>query len=158
MLNQTTVTALQSLLYMMHHPGAGPFSPAEVAAHLDTSPQYLSKIHTLLVKAGICTAQRGAKGGVLLARAPAQITLLEVVEACQGRILGNYCQPYDVVSKTCGFHAAMHDLHAATIDALSRWSLDDLQQRPQPAKALRETVHCRMACALPKKPGTKATG
>jgi Rrf2 family protein len=151
MLNQTTVTALQSLLHMMQHPGGGPFSPADVAAHLDTSPQYLSKIHTLLVKAGICTAHRGAKGGVLLARPPAQITLLEVVEACQGRILGNYCQPHDDVSKVCGFHAAMHDLQAATVGALSRWTLEDLQQRPEPVKALRDKVQCRMACALPKK-------
>lgn len=152
MLNQTTVTALQSLLHMMQHPDRAPFSPAEVAGHLGTAPQYQSKIHTLLVKAGICTAQRGAKGGILLTRAPGDITLLQVVEACQGRILGDYCQPHDDVAKVCGFHAAMHDLQSATVGALSRWTLADLQQRPQPAKALRDKVHCRMACALPKKP------
>jgi Rrf2 family protein len=136
---------------MMLHPDEGPHAPGEVAVHLDASPQYLSKIHTLLVKAGICVAQRGSKGGVLLARPPDQITLLDVVEACQGRTLGDYCQPHDDLNAVCGFHGAMHDLQASITTALSRWTLEDIRTRPQPISALRGKVNCRMACALPPK-------
>ncbi|MBI1320869.1 MAG: Rrf2 family transcriptional regulator [Candidatus Hydrogenedens sp.] len=147
MLNQTTVTALQALLYMMLHEDEAPHAPAELAGILGASPMYLSKIHTQLVKAGILQAQRGAKGGVMLARRPENVTLREVVEACQGKILGDYCQQHDNVKQVCAFHAAMHELQAAILGALDSKTLADLLQKPQPDAKLRPLVNCRMAPA-----------
>jgi len=56
------------------------------------SREYLVKIFGSLVKAGIVRTVRGKKGGFLLAREPGDITLLEVIEAIEGRIALNYCQ------------------------------------------------------------------
>lgn len=157
MLSQTTITALQSLLYMLLHESDGPHAPAEIAAQLDASPMYLGKIHTQLVKANILRAHRGARGGMTLARPADQITLLDVVEACEGRILGDYCQPHDDISVVCAFHAAMHGVQRALIDSLSRWTLEDLRKRPQPHASICENVKCRMAPACKPLPAPAAT-
>ncbi len=152
MLNQTTITAFQALVYLQLNDRGAPIAPGEVAAALGASPAYLAKINTQLVKAGVLRAHRGTKGGVTLARSPADTTLLEVVEACQGRMLGDYCQPYDDVSAVCGFHAAMHELQGCIISTLERWTLADLARKPLPDKELRSKVNCRMAPASNKPP------
>ena len=90
MLTQTTITALQALLYLQLHDRGAPIAPGEVAQVLGASSAYLAKINTQLVKAGVLRAHRGTRGGVTFARSPGEIPLLEVVEACQGRILGDY--------------------------------------------------------------------
>ncbi len=150
MLNQTTVTALQTLMYLCQREEQTPAPPSEIAKQLDASLPYLSKIHTQLVRADLLRAHRGAKGGVTLARAPKDITLLEIVEACQGKVLGDYCQPYDDLTVVCGFHAAMHDLQGAILGSLSRWTLEDLRKRPQPTGVLEGHTTCRMSCAVPR--------
>ncbi len=148
MLNQTTVTALQTLLYLSQRTEITPVPPSEIAKQLGASLPYLSKINTMLVRADLLRAHRGAKGGMTLARAPKSIRLLDVVEACQGKVLGDYCQPYDDLKIVCGFHAAMHDLQGAIVGSLSRWTLEDLIARPAPTGALQNHESCRMACAV----------
>lgn len=155
MLSQTTITALQSLLYILLHEDQGPHAPATIAKQLGASTMYLGKIHTQLAKANILRAQRGARGGVTLARDPSTITLLDVVEACEGRILGDYCQPHDDLTVVCAFHAAMHGVQDALIKTLSAWTLDDLRRTPRPAPSICEHVRCRMSAAcrvVPPKP------
>ena len=152
MLSQTTITALQSLLYIMLHEDEGPHAPANIAQQLGASTMYLGKIHTQLAKANILRAQRGARGGVTLARQPSAITLLEVVEACEGRILGDYCQPHDDITVVCAFHAAMHGVQKALIDTLTGWTLEDLRATPRPHPSICEAVHCRMAPACRRLP------
>lgn len=146
MLTKTSVTALQALVFLALEKRAAPVSPAELAEQLGASTTYLSKINTQLAKAGIVIAHRGTKGGVTLARAPGEIRLREIVEACQGRILGDYCAPHDDLREVCAFHAAMHELQDALLAVLDRWTLDNLAATPLPVPALRGIVDCRMAC------------
>ena len=57
-----------------------------------------------------------------------------IVEACQGLVIGNYCQdlgPGDS-DDVCAFHRAMMEVHQATVGALARWTLADLLARPRP--------------------------
>ncbi|HPO15731.1 MAG TPA: Rrf2 family transcriptional regulator [Candidatus Hydrogenedentes bacterium] len=150
MLTKTSLNAIQALVYITRQDSAGPVPPNEIAERLGASPTYLGKINTELAKANILNAHRGVKGGVTLARPPDQITLLEVVEACQGKILGDYCTPYDKLNEVCAFHEAMYGLQQAIIKSLQQWTLRDLANRPLPAKHLRNKVACRMRCTVPK--------
>ena len=149
MLTKTSITALRMLVYIAKGQNGNPVAPAEAAAALGASATYLSKTNTDLAKAGILMAHRGTKGGVTLARTPDQITLLDVVEACQGRILGDYCTPHDKLSQVCAFHHAMHELQAQIIATLSKWTLADMMRRPLPVEELRGKVQCRMDCDGP---------
>ncbi len=147
MLTKTSETAIQALLYLVVSKTDNPMPPAQIAEKLGASPSYLAKICTLLVKADLLRAARGVKGGVVFSRPPEQITLLEIVEACQGKILGDYCQEYGHPEQVCGFHQAMADLHEQIVGTLRRWTLGAMAVQPQPVPELRPLVHCRMACA-----------
>jgi Rrf2 family protein len=45
---------------------------------------FLSKILEMCVRAGLITSKSGSRGGVALARPAAEISLLDVLEACEG--------------------------------------------------------------------------
>jgi len=147
MLNQTTIMAIQTLVYIGQQRRPGPIPPGEIAERLGASPAYLSKIHTQLAKANILRSYRGTRGGVVLEQHPSAITLLQIVEACQGVILGDYCQKHDKIEEVCAFHAAMHEVQSTLIATLTKWTLADLLKKPMPIEALRGKVQCRMQCA-----------
>ncbi len=146
MLNQTTIIAIQSLVYIGLQNRKSPIPPSEIAKRLSASSAYLSKIHTQLAKANILRSYRGTHGGVMLEQAPENITLLQVVEACEGIILGDYCQKHDNINEVCAFHAAMHELQQSMMQTLGKWTLADLLAKPLPVEALRDKVQCRIKC------------
>jgi Rrf2 family protein len=55
------------------------------------SEKYLSQIVIPLKSAGLITAQRGARGGYALARPPAEVTVLDIVEAIEGPLVPVPC-------------------------------------------------------------------
>lgn len=63
----------------------------KIAEEQHIPPSFLSKIISQLTVAGILQTSRGAQGGVILAREPAAITLLEVIEAVDGPVRLNEC-------------------------------------------------------------------
>lgn len=63
----------------------------EIAERRAIPLAFLSKTLGRLAEVGIVTTRRGVKGGVELGRPPANITLLEVVEAIDGPIALNEC-------------------------------------------------------------------
>jgi Rrf2 family protein len=142
MLTKTTVVAIQALLLLTtERDDERPKTPKQIAARLGASPTYLGKILGQLVKGGLLRSVRGARGGVLLARAPEQIALLDVYVATQGPLIPNYCSGTADARHICTFHLAMSQLHAQLQGALARWSIADLAARP-PGKTART---CRMA-------------
>jgi Rrf2 family transcriptional regulator, nitric oxide-sensitive transcriptional repressor len=135
-LGKTTITAIRSLLFLNQQEAGVPLSPRRIAEALGESPTYLAKVLRHLVKAGVLRADKGAKGGVRMAVPPEQVTLLQVVEACQGTIVGNYCAVGTPGQPMCGFHHAAVELHDAITGVLSRWTLADLLVVPYRQEAL----------------------
>lgn len=60
-------------------------STKEIAATLDASENHLAKVLQRLVKNNFVTSIRGPKGGFKLQKDPAEITLLDVYEAIEGK-------------------------------------------------------------------------
>ncbi len=144
MLTQTSEIGLQVLAYLAMRNSKEPIPPKALADILDASPSYMAKITGSLVKAGILHATRGAQGGVTLSNRPEQITLLDVVEACQGKVLGDFCGGVAPLQMTCAYHQAMAALHQAIVETLKRWTVADLAKRPTPDHVLRGKVDCKM--------------
>ena len=158
MLTQTSITAVRMLIHLEREAAGEIASLKEIAETLDESPTYLVKIARHLVRAGILRAQRGQAGGVILNRAPADITLLAVVEACQGAIHGNFCQDTSDLSKTCSIHQAGAELHQAIIKVLSGWTLADFCKQPCPSSELRGKVRCLLEGGRPGLPSPVRRG
>lgn len=79
----------------------------EIAQAMDIPEQFLGKIAQQLAKAGLIEILQGAGGGYRLRVSPAELSLLEVVEAVIGEIFLNDCvaRPADCHrSATCAVH------------------------------------------------------
>ncbi len=145
MLTRTTETALRALVFIALE-GKGRLIPfSEIAQVLGGSQTYLAKVMGLLVKHGILKSQRGTQGGVSLERPLNSVRLLDIVEACQGILTADYCRDLPG-APVCAFHAAMVELHEATVKALSRWTLEDLAGRPM---TYGKGSTCKMLMHLP---------
>ncbi len=68
-----------------------PVPLAEIAAKDGLPLAYLEHLVARLRKAGLVDSRRGSRGGYLLARPAAQITMAEVVEALEGSIAPIEC-------------------------------------------------------------------
>lgn len=58
----------------------------DIALRQQINEPYLEQIMVLLKKAGLVTTVRGRRGGYQLAKAPAEISLLEVIETFEGEL------------------------------------------------------------------------
>ncbi len=58
-----------------------PLSSDMIAGSVNTNPVLVRRLLSMLSEAGLTTSQMGAGGGALLARAPRDITLLEIYRA-----------------------------------------------------------------------------
>lgn len=144
MLSKTALLATRALVILAKESSGQVMSPRKIASYLNESPAYLAKVLRLLVRAGILRAERGVAGGVFLSRPSHEITLLQIVEACQGIIHGDYCQHLEDSTSVCAFHQASVELEGAVVGVLNRWTLADLQERPSPLRPLPRSVQCRM--------------
>jgi Rrf2 family protein len=63
----------------------------EIAEQCDIPDKFLAKIAQQLARSGLIEIRQGARGGYLLKKEPAAISLLEVVEAIIGKIFLNDC-------------------------------------------------------------------
>ncbi len=147
MLTQTTELALRALIFLGLSELTEPVPPKRLAETLGCSPTYLGKTLGLLVKADLLRSVRGARGGVVLARDPKTITLLAVVEACQGTLVGDFCRTERLkeMGTPCRFHDVMATLHGQLVKTLSGCTLAELLECPLPAlRNKRAAVACKM--------------
>lgn len=130
--------ALHCLIWLVDPP-TSPVSSRELAALQGVSPAFLAKIFPKLEKAGIVQADEGILGGYRLKQNAADITVLDVVEAIDGRKSFFVCQevrgkcavfgghpPEWSVHGTCAVHAVMIRAEQRMRDELSRTSLAEL--------------------------------
>lgn len=66
--------------------GSDPVPIAQIAERRDMPVQFLEQLFSTLRRAGLLTSQRGVKGGYRLARPAEEITVLEVVQALDGKV------------------------------------------------------------------------
>src|SRR3954454_9993789 len=127
---------------------------AKLAEYHGVPAPYLAKHLQALAGAGVLATVKGARGGYRLARPPAEITVLDVVEAIDGdeaafrcseiRRRGPMAMPAREYTKACGIHRAVMrgdeawraELAAATIADLFVGVLSDVP-RPTLEKGAR---------------------
>ncbi len=76
---------LRFLIDLAQRGALGPIDLGSIAERQGIPETYLAKLVVPLRNAGIIRSARGAKGGYELARSPAEVAVLEVVEVLEGR-------------------------------------------------------------------------
>ena len=83
--------AIRAVLYISKLGENQRAATSQIAKEQRIPPSFLAKIISQLSIAGLLQTSRGARGGVMLARSPEEITLLDVVESIDGPIALNEC-------------------------------------------------------------------
>jgi len=111
LVTRETDYAMRAVLYLAK--GDGKVSSiAEISGAVKISKAFLAKIAQRLIKSGILESTRGVNGGLRLAKAPALITLLDILEAIQGATNINMCV---AGNKACGL-SPLCSVHTVWVD------------------------------------------
>ncbi|MGQ9666411.1 MAG: RrF2 family transcriptional regulator [Anaerolineae bacterium] len=82
---------LRAMVELARCYGQGPVSLADVAQAEGLSLPYLEQIAADLRRAGLLESRRGAYGGYLLARPPAEISVADIIIALEGSLVQVPC-------------------------------------------------------------------
>ena len=123
--------AVRAVLYLAHLGKDHKAATSEIAKEQEIPLSFLAKIVAQLSLAGILQTKRGAQGGVVLARDPGTITLLEVVEAIDGPIMLNECVngDYDCPMEMCPVRSVWNQAQADLVKRLRNATFDHFTQR-----------------------------
>lgn len=130
--------ALHCLLWLVAPPEQRP-SSRDLADIQGVPVAFVAKIFSKLEKAGIVESSGGIRGGYCLARAPEEITVLDVVDAVEGEKSLFECQevrgrcalfednpPKWANRGVCGIHAVMLNAQKVLRDELAKSNLATL--------------------------------
>ncbi|MBI4437092.1 MAG: Rrf2 family transcriptional regulator [Candidatus Omnitrophica bacterium] len=97
----------------------------------ETIPKsFLSKLVQSLTHGGLLEARRGMHGGVNLARPKEEISVLEIIEACEGPLRSPTCLLNHTTqcprSTECSIHEVWQKAQEGMIEILSKTKLSDL--------------------------------
>ena len=81
---------LYAMAYLAQHAGDG-CQPLKAIAEIGVQEDYLEQLLGGLRRAGLVTTVRGAQGGYLLARAPEEITVGDIINALEGPVNISEC-------------------------------------------------------------------
>ena len=82
---------LRAMIYLASIPMESVVPFREIARQMDVPEDFLAKILKTLVDQGLVKSTRGPHGGYALARDPAQVSFLDVIEAVEGPVALNVC-------------------------------------------------------------------
>ena len=113
--------------------GEGPVQSHDIAGRQGIDENYLNQILILLRKAKLIDSLRGPQGGHMLARAPEQISLLDVLTVLEGPLLPDEAGSEGEHASEPGDQALVRQTWSEIREAVERVAggitLDDLRQR-----------------------------
>jgi len=132
LLSKSCVYGLRASLYLASLKN-GDYIPIRVMSEkLDISFHFLTKILQQLTGAGLMESFKGPNGGIRLSKAGDEITLMEVVEAIDGRDLLTECAlglPGCGVEKPCPLHEKWADTRDNIRHMLENTTLIELAKK-----------------------------
>lgn len=126
--------ALRAMLYLARLEPNKRAATSQIAEDQEIPPSFLAKIISQLSIAGLIHTSRGARGGVSLAHAPKDISLLQVVEAIDGPITLNECVQDPSVctfGDNCPLHEVWCEAKSELVKKLGESTFDKLLEREQ---------------------------
>jgi FeS assembly SUF system regulator len=115
-------------------------SAPELAERAGLEAPTVAKLLKPLAAAGLVDSFRGATGGYRLARAPSNISLVEIVEAMEGPLGMTECSIASGqcgIEHSCGVRANWRRINDVVADALASISLAQMLEPPQRRNAAR---------------------
>lgn len=125
--------ALRLMLDLALHYNGGYTSIKEISARQDISDKYLEQIITILNHAGFVKSVRGAQGGYMLAKQPAQYTVGMILRLMEGNLAPVSCLEDEENrcerAATCVTVEVWEKIDRAVRDVVDHITLADLVRR-----------------------------
>jgi Rrf2 family protein len=131
MFSQKVEYALRAVVHLAHEAPA-PRTVEQIAAATRVPQAYLAKVLQGLARAGVVRTQRGIGGGISLVKAPADLTLLEVVNAVDPLRRIHTC-PLGLAShgvRLCPLHKRLDNALASVEKAFRETTLAEVLAEP----------------------------
>lgn len=145
MFSQTVEYALRAVVHLADK-SPDPRTTDQIAEATRVPKAYLAKVLQSLVRAGLVQSQRGLGGGMSLARPPAELTILEVVDAVEPIVRIRSC-PLGISShgtRLCPLHKRVDQALAMVQDAFRNSTLAEVLADPNQSRPL-----CEESATLP---------
>jgi Rrf2 family protein len=139
MFSQTVEYALRAVVHLADQ-APSPRTTGQIAAATRVPRAYLSKVLQGLCQAGVVHSRRGLGGGMVLVKSPAELTILEVVNAVEpiGRI--REC-PLGLAAhgvRLCPLHRRLDNALAMVEEAFRQTTLAEILAEPTRSRPLCE--------------------
>jgi Rrf2 family protein len=142
MFSQTVEYALRAVVHLADQAPA-PRTTDQIAAATRVPKAYLSKVLQSLSRADIVRSQRGVGGGMTLAKGPAELTILEVVNAVEPLQRIRTC-PLGLAAhgvRLCPLHRRLDNALAMVEEAFGGTTLAEVLAEPTTSVPLCDFPH-----------------
>ena len=137
MLSMKAKYGLRALSVLAREYGRGPVLIADLSKNEQIPRKFLELILLDLKRKGILRSKKGKGGGYLLSRAPADVSIGELVRALDGPLALLPCVSQTAYRRcdecidemTCGIRSVMKEVRDKTAEILDGTSLEDLLLR-----------------------------
>jgi len=129
---------LMAMAYIATRPEGELAYRKEIAKHHNIPREFLAKVLQKLSKQGLIRSYRGIRGGYLLARVPAEISLAEVVSAVDGPLALVECSRHEGCcpqEDVCTFQNVLWTLQESIVGMLQKISVQDLSGPPRQGRS-----------------------
>jgi Rrf2 family protein len=123
---------IRSVLYLARQPYKKISFVAEISEQYKIPRSFLAKILQKLVKAKIVRSYRGVKGGFSLARQAKDISVLDVLEAIEGKMALNLClsdKKNCDFSRNCPVHSVWASVQSKVVEVLKKSNFEELSRQ-----------------------------
>lgn len=123
---------IRSVLYLARQPYKKISFVTEISEDYKIPRSFLAKILQKLVKGKIVRSYRGVKGGFSLARQAKDISVLDVLEAIEGKMALNLCivdRKSCEFNRNCPLHSVWMTAQGKVVEVLKKANFDDLARQ-----------------------------
>ena len=133
----------------------GPVNGREIARQERLPADYVEQILLRLRRAGVIASTRGARGGYVLARQPAEISIRDVIHASELETFDLHCVSHPVEEERC---SASHSCSIRPVWVMLQQKIDDVLQGVSLADLLHDESTVRERVGLPTRPASEKAG
>ena len=123
---------IRSVLYLSRQPFKKISFVNEISEEYKIPRSFLAKILQKLVKAKLIRSYRGVKGGFSLAKQAREISMLDVIEAIEGKMCLNIClldKRKCSFSKQCPVNPVWAHVQGKFVDMLRKMNFEELSRQ-----------------------------
>lgn len=133
---QKTLYALKAVFELAKYHGRGPLKVSRIAESQEIPHRFLENILIQLKQGGIVSSRRGKEGGYLLAAAPCEVTVAEVIGLLESSLAGPAANGNgDPAAVGCVFEPLWTEARAAVMEVYERVTFADLIDQEQMAQS-----------------------